>query len=446
MEVSATAKTMSPSDPSTAIRSTRVLGISTIRLKCSIGVRNRRRRVDATPMGMPSRPWRDGPRRLLFARHGEATAGRGGRDLCRLGLRIASFYVFGFMPLLLLASVAYVATRPGGSFGTDFQQTFWPAGHAVLHDHTPYPPPAAMGRGTGLFVYPPIVAIAMAPMALIPVGVATALALAITLASLAAALFVLGVTDWRCYGAALASPAVLGSMQTAALSGLIALAVALAWRFRARGPAALVMVAVAIAVKLFLWPLILWVLVVRGTRTAVVTGLSAIALVLLPWAFGFPGFHSYPALLSQMTSVEGGHAYTPRALALALGANARLAEAGALLVGGAVLALAAFASRRPDAGRRVFALTLVSSLLLSPVVWSHYFVVLLPIVAIGRPRLSLAWLAPLALWLGGGQWDAPGRDRIALGLAALVVATLPGLVRPRLRDPAGSRRPVWGLT
>jgi alpha-1,2-mannosyltransferase len=348
-----------------------------------------------------------------------------------------SFYVFGFVPLLLLASVAYVATIPGASFGTDFQQAFWPAGHAVLHGRTPYPPVSAMGRDIGLFVYPPIVAIAVAPMALLPVGVATALALVVTLGALAAALVVLGVTDWRCYGVALASPAVLGCMQTAALSGLIALAIALAWRFRARGPATLALVALAIAVKLFLWPLLFWVLVVRGARYALVTGLSAIALVVLPWALGFPGFSDYPALLSRMTKVEGDHAYTVRALALALGANAQLAEASALLVGGAVLVLAAVASRRPDAARRVFALTLLASLLLSPVVWSHSFVVLLPIVAIGRPRLGLAWLAPLALWLGGGQWDAPGRDRIALGLAAMVVAALPGLVSLRSREGAG---------
>jgi hypothetical protein len=387
-------------------------------------------------MGMPARWWREEQRGPLFVRHRAAAAENGGRDLWRLGLRVASLYVFGFLPLLLLASVAYVATGQGASFGTDFQQTFWPAGHAVLHGQTPYQPVAAMGKGTGLFVYPPIVAIAMAPMALIPAGIATALALAVTLVSLAAALFVLGVTDWRCYGAALASPAVLGCMQTAALSGLIALAVALAWRFRARGPATAALVALAIAVKLFLWPLCLWVLVVRGTRVALATGLLAIALVLLPWALGFPGFHAYPALLSQLTTVEGDHAYTTRALALALGANARLAEVSALLVGTAVLTLAAFASRRPDAARRVFALTLLSSLLLSPIVWSHYFVVLLPIIAIGRPRLGLAWLAPLALWLGGGQWDAPGRDRIALGLAALVVATLPGLVRSRPREEA----------
>jgi hypothetical protein len=346
-------------------------------------------------------------------------------------VRVLSVYALGLLPIVLATLICVSAWR-SRSLGIDFHEAFWPAGRAVLGGRTPYPPvdPHVLAQGKS-FVYPPVVAIALAPLALLPASIATAVALLVTVASLAGTLWVLGVRDWRCYGAVLAAPAVLLCIQTAALSGLVALAIALAWRLRARGVAALVLVAIVIAVKLFLWPLVLWVYVVRGVRCALLTAVGAGVIVVAPWLLGFPGLMQYPDLLSTLTDVEGAHAYTPRALALALGATPRLAEAVAVVVGSAVLTVAALATRRPDAARRVLALTLLAALLLSPVVWSHYLVILLPVIAIGRPRMAWAWLAPIALWMSGGAWNAPTGPRIALGLVALGLATLPGLVALR---------------
>jgi Glycosyltransferase family 87 len=375
---------------------------------------------------------------LLWDRH---SLPDGDRSRLPFAMRILPVGVFVLFPLVLVLGDGIDAVT-SGSLGIDFRHAFWPAGRAILEGHTPYPPVDAtvLAHGTS-FVYPPIVAIALAPVALLPAAVATGIALLATIAALAGALWILNVREWRCYGAAAASPAVLGCVQTAALSGLLALAIAVAWRYRATGPVALVLVAAAIAAKLFLWPLILWVVVIRGMRSAVTTALVASLAVLAPWGLGFPGFRQYPKLLTMLTDVEGDHAYTPRALALALGAHPRLAELIALLIGGFVLALAARAMRNPDADRRVLALSLLAALLLSPVVWSHYFVVLLPIVAIASPRMGWAWLAPLALWLGGGAIDAPNGLQIALGLAGVVIATLPGLVTSDDGGHTTRRRP-----
>ena len=46
---------------------------------------------------------------------------------------------------------------------------------------------------------------------------------------------------------------------------------------------------------------------------------------------------------------------------------------------------------------RSLTLTLAAALALTPVVWNHYFVLLLIPVAISRPHLSGLWLAPIAL-------------------------------------------------
>ena len=341
--------------------------------------------------------------------------------------RTAPFAAFALVPAGL-AIVFLGSAIASDVLGLDFRQAFWPAGQAVLHGHSPYPPadPDVLTRGAS-FVYPPIVAIALVPISLLPVGVATALATLATLAALVATLRALGVRDWRCYSASLASPAVLGCIQTAAFSAFLALAIALAWRWRAHGRAAACLVVAAIAAKLFLWPLLLWLAVARGTRSALAAALGAVAVVMVPWLAGFPGLREYPRLLSLLADVEGGHAFTPRALALSLGSTTTMAEAAALLLGAAVLIAAGVRARRPEAERATLALAVLAGLLLSPVVWSHYFVVLLPVIAIARPRMGWAWMMLPALWLSGGAWSAANGLEVAVGLAVMVLAVVPAL-------------------
>ena len=317
--------------------------------------------------------------------------------------------------------------------GLDFREAFWPAGRAVLDGRTPYPPldGNVLARGTS-FVYPPLVALLVAPLALLPVTVATALAVIATALALAGTLRALDVRDWRCYGAAFASAPVLDCIQTASMSAFFALGIALAWRFRAHGLRTPLLVAALIAAKLFLWPLLLWLVVVRGVRSALLTALGAGAAVLAPWLLGFPGLTEYPRLLSLLVDVEGRDGYSPRALALALGAGPGLAQALAVAAGGCVLATAALELRSGGAQLRALALTLLASLLFSPLVWSHYFVVLLPVIAIASPRLRWPWFVLIVFWAGGGAPTvAGGTPQVALGLAVMIVAALAGVLPPR---------------
>ena len=344
--------------------------------------------------------------------------------------------LLGVVPVAL-AAYFLAAVVPRDALGLDFREAFWPAAHAVLHGSNPYPAldsPALAERMA--YAYPPIVAIVLAPFGLLPVGLATAIAMLATVAALVGALWVMGVRDWRCYGASLASPVVLVCIQTAALSAVLALAVALAWRHRARGLATPLLIAAMIAAKLFLWPLLVWLAIVRGTRCAVLTGLAAVGVIVAPWLAGFPGAREYLPLLSKLTELEGAYAYTPRSLALSLGAASRVAEACAIAAGAIAIAAAVAIRGRVDADRRALALTLLAALLLSPIVWLHYLVVLLPPMALASRRLSPIWLVPCGLWLAaGGTWTGPSSIQISVSLVVMVLVAV--LV---VRSPGTPRR------
>ena len=59
-------------------------------------------------------------------------------------------------------------------------------------------------------------------------------------------------------------------------------------------------------------------------------------------------------------------------------------------------------------------LCLAAALAASPIVWMHYFLLLLVPLALIRPRLSPLWLVPFAYWpLGLAAW--PGGDAKPLG-------------------------------
>jgi hypothetical protein len=104
-----------------------------------------------------------------------------------------------------------------------------------------------------------------------------------------------------------------------------------------------------------------------------------------------------------------------------------------LVVAAAFLAAAARIARGEPRGSRkrdVATLTLVlaAALAASPIVWVHYFLLLLVPLALTRPRLSPLWLVPFAYYpLGETAWPAGDAGKLALALAAstfVLAATL----------------------
>jgi hypothetical protein len=356
--------------------------------------------------------------------------------LTRAARTLLPSIVFGLVPLAFTALYLVLVVRRG-VFGYDFHHSFWPAARAVLHGENPYPPLDAhvLSRRTS-FVYPPLVAIAIAPFGLLPVGVATVIAVLLVFASLPATLWVLGVRDWRCYALSLASPPMLACLQTAAISAPLALLLALAWRRRASGWATPAWIVVMIAAKLFLWPVLVWLVIVRGVRCALLAASAAAIAVVAPWLLGFPGAHEYPRLLAMLRDIEGSHAYTPSSLALSLGAGSRAAEAASLLAGASVLLVAVSMRNRADGDRKVFTLVLLAALLLSPIVWAHYLLVLLPAMAIARPRVAVVWFVPLALRWAGDTWLVPSTREFIVALLVMGLTTVLALRTRATANPS----------
>ena len=139
------------------------------------------------------------------------------------------------------------------------------------------------------------------------------------------------------------------------------------------------------------------------------TALAFTALAsILAWAvIGFAGLRAYPHLLDLLSRVLEGKSYSLVALGLSLGAGATAARALAIVVGIACLALIAWRGRASGSDAWTFTLALGAALALSPIVWLHYFVLLLVPIAIASPRLGPLWVLPLAFWVVGGQSTDP---------------------------------------
>ena len=247
---------------------------------------------------------------------------------------------------------------------------FLAAGDDVLHGRNPYVDASTVGSDFG-YVYPPLLAWIISPLALVAgTTAATAWTLAM-LACIVGTLWVLDVRDWRCYVVALVLPFTRAALEYGTIGPLLALLVAGTWRLRDRPAAAALTTGTALALKLFLWPLGLWFLVTGRARTAALTAVSALLLVLIPWAaIGFDGLAQYPDLLHKVADRQDYRTYSLTALTRALGGSPDLARAVALVLGIALIAWAVLIARKVDpvtGDRRSFLLLLAASLVLTPI-------------------------------------------------------------------------------
>jgi len=312
---------------------------------------------------------------------------------------------------------------------------FLRAGDEILAGRSPYVDPETFEEGQAPYVYPPVLALAVTPLSALPekVGDTFVPGLLFTLLLIAAtvgALFLLGVRDWRCYPIALLYPPTLEAFEYGAIGPLLLLLVAVAWRWRDRVGVAAGATGLVVVLKLVVWPLVVWLASTRRLRTAVLAIVTAEALALIAWsAIGFSGLVDYPRLLRKLERLEAEQSYSAFAVFRAVGLSDPVAEVLALACGIALLTAAWRAARAGDRttdeqDRRSLTLAVAAGLVVTPILWLHYLVLLLVPIALARPRLSLLWFAPLALtvfelldWYRG--W--PRGDDEALASVALVV-------------------------
>jgi hypothetical protein len=258
----------------------------------------------------------------------------------------------------------------------------------------------------------------------------------LSLVLVAAALWLLDLRDWRCYALAFVFLPTRSSIDLGTIEPLLLLAVAAAWHWRDRMWRAGGAVGAGIVLKLFLWPLAAWLALTRRLRAAAIAVGVAVVLAFVSWAaIGFDGLGHYPGVLRRLADDESTSSYS----VVALGVRAHLpldaARVVAVLVAIGLLAAAAWVARderRDGRDRDVATLTLclAAAFAASPIVWVHYFLLLLVPLALVRPRLSLLWFVPFAFQpLGEAAWPAGDATKLGLALAATLAIAGAAVVR-----------------
>lgn len=215
-------------------------------------------------------------------------------------------------------------------------------------------------------------------------------------------------------------------LQLGALSPLLFAGTLLLWRMRDR-PRAFVLAGPIIAAKLFLAPLLLWLLLARRYRALAWACAGLGAMLALGFLGGPISAGEYARMLSQLSAHE---ARLGMSLVGALMNSGLSLGAGQALAGLVALVLLVWAHRRYHRARDervLFSAGVLTSLMLTPVLWSHYLVLLAACLLVfdARPR----WLIALALasWALAPPHNIPHTRLIgyaAVGGLLLLLASL----------------------
>jgi glycosyl transferase family 87 len=337
-----------------------------------------------------------------------------------LARRTAELFFLGVLPVVVLA-LALAAYWADNRLALDFHWELYPQAELVREGQPAFDTPDAYLEDRANLIWPIAAVLPVVPLTLIGPDAADWVATFSTIATLFAALFVLNVRDWRVYGVTLLWPAVIDAYQTGNASLPITLLVALMWRYRSRPGVAGGALGLAVAVKFFVWPLVVWLFAIGRRRAAVVAAVVATTSITLMVPFTDLG--DYVQLISKLRREFEHDVYTPFALLTNLGVPDTAARAITVALGLAVLVLAW--------RRRSLGLAVAATLLLSPIVWRHFFTLLIIPLALSRPRFDVMWLIPIGLWLGAGTFNgAPWQTAAVLALVTLTFALCEWRPRP----------------
>ena len=335
--------------------------------------------------------------------------------------RLAAIVFLGVVPVLVVVTL-FATAIADDSIAMDFRQ-FYAAAQAILDGESPYSEGDSLAAWGGPYPYPPLPALLATPLTVLPLELAGLLVMAALVAVALLVLYVLEVRDWRCYGLVMLWPPVISAIQTGNVTLWFALALALAWRFRDRTIVSSASIGVTLAAKFFLWPVVAWMAATRRYASAALACVIGAVLVLVSWGvIGFAGFGTYPDLLRRLEEIVGEDSYTAYIVGLDLGLSSTAARALWLTLGLGVLAAVVLLGLRGEE-RASFVLAIAAALALTPIVWLHYFALLLVVVAIAQPRFGLVWFVPLAMVVTPGSGHpTPFETAWTLAVAALTIA------------------------
>lgn len=311
----------------------------------------------------------------------------------------------------------------------DFRSAYYPAAVRLLHGGNPYAVTHAQVLAGTAFVYPALSAALFAPFGLLSRGAGQVLYMLVCIACVPATLRTLDVRDWRVYGIVLYWLPIYGGWQTGNVTLPLMLLIALAWRYRDRPVLTGLITAAAISLKPFVWPLGLWLLATRRWKAAAWALAWGALFNLLAWGLvGFNEIHTYLKLSGQVTDALYRGGYSMLAIAHHLGLDRGAGKALLLFVSAAAAVALIYKGfiKRDERAALTFAVTLM--LVASPLVWTHYFSLLLIPVALYRPRLGWIWALPILMWPLPPTTKVVGwQDALGWGVA---IACLAWTLRP----------------
>jgi hypothetical protein len=358
----------------------------------------------------------------------------------------------GVLPAALFIGVlATAAARRLPAYGLEFRGNLWRPGRLILHGHSPYEPrrldtalsavnhgkPLPGLAGVAQAVYPAPTHVLAAPLAALPFDLAMAIFVVLSVGALVGSLWLMGVRDWRCYGATFLSVAVVQGVKLGGITPFLCLSLALVWRYRDSRLGAALATAAAVTAKVFLWPVGLWL--VASGRAGSFTRAVAVAVLftLAGWAvIGFSGFIGYPHLLGTLAALEERRGDSLIAAGLGAGLSLTTSRIVAVSIGVVLLlTMVALARRRRD--RASFVVALTAAFALTPIVWLQYFMLAFIPIAVYRVRFGAVWLVPLLLWLAPNDGELrPEMRPIVVHWIVLIAA----VALPAISASAGVRR------
>jgi alpha-1,2-mannosyltransferase len=306
---------------------------------------------------------------------------------------------------------------------TDFHVAYFPAAKRLLSGLSPYAlTPRQVAAGTG-FVYPALSALLFAPFALISRGAAQVIYMLVGIVCVPATLRTLNIRDWRIYGVAMLWFPVFDGWQSGNVTLPLTLMIALAWRHRERPWVAGLLTAAAISIKPFVWPLGLWLLATRRWKAAAWALASGLVLNLLAWGLvGFNEISTFLRLSSEDTKALWKGGYSVLAVAHHLGLGRSAGEVLLVLLSAVAAAAVVYLGAVKRRERDALVLAVLLMLLASPLLWAHYFSLLLIPLALCRPRLAAVWGLPLLMWPMPPRQPVYGwEELLAWGITAVVL-------------------------
>ena len=327
-------------------------------------------------------------------------------------MRLSLRWTFGVLLLSVFVWAVFVRTNTPVDL-----YVFLSAGHAVSTEHNPYPVLGTPDVWSGsAFVYPWLTAWLFAFASLVSTHAAALLMLVVSVACVAFGVRAIAGPRIGPTACVLLSSPTLDGLQLGTLNAVLFLGVCLAWRWRDRPLHAGITLGVLVMLKIFCWPLTLWLLLTRRWRAAGVAVATAAALLGAGWVFGPVGLVPYGQMLSQLSLHEAANGSGLQGMLIRLAITPSAAQIVALGLAAAMLALV---SRRGDGA--VYAASIVSALLITPVVWHHYYLLIAaPLLLV---RHGARWYL-LVGWASTAARAAEGISWVWLTVAANVVLVL----------------------